>query len=111
VNYTDPTGLFWFRQSWQTDFVVGREDSKLVSPGDAISRFIENYVPAGRTFGDLHDGFVGFTSPRGSAPWRDWLTNIPSMIPMYPIALGTEVLRTLGILSQPTPKEKLSPCK
>ncbi|GEM_PF-634544 len=110
VNYTDPTGLYWFRQSWQTDFVVGRARS-LVEPGGAISRFIEDYVPAGRTFGDLHDGFVDFTAPEGSASWRDGLTNIPSMIPMYAIALGTEVLRTLGILSQPTPREKSTPCK
>jgi len=110
INYTDPTGLFWFRQSWQTDFVVGRARS-LVEPGGAISRFIEDYVPAGRTFGDLHDGFVDFTAPDGSESWRDWLTNIPSMIPVYGIALGTEVLRTLGILSQPTPKEKSTPCK
>ncbi len=110
VNRVDPTGLYWFRQSWQTDFVVGRARS-LIEPGGAISRFIEDYVPAGRTFGDLHDGFVDFTAPEGSASWRDWLTNIPSMGIMYDIALGTEVLRTLGILSQPTPKEKSTPCK
>ena len=110
VTGIDPSGLYWFRQDWQTDFVVGREESKLVRPGGAISRFIEDYVPAGRTFGDLHDGFVGFTAPEGSAAWRDWLTNIPSMIPMYAIAIGTEVLRTVGIIDQPKPTPPVAPC-
>jgi len=109
VNGIDPSGLFWFRQDWQTDFVVGRARS-LVEPGGAISRFIEDYVPAGRTFGDLHDGFVGFTAPDGSAAWRDWLTNFPSMIPMYAIAIGTEVLRTFGILDQPKPTPPVASC-
>ncbi len=102
VNLIDPLGLYWFRQPWQTEFVVGRARS-LVEPGGAISRFIEDYVPAGRTFGDLHDAFVGFAAPEGSAAWRDWLSNIPSMIPMYVMAVGTEVLRTLGIIDQPKP--------
>ena len=110
MNYTDPTGLFWFRQSWQTDFVVGREKTP-IPPGGAISRFIEDYVPAGRTFGDLHDGFVDITAPEGSASWRDWLTNIPSMIPMYEGALVKELLRTLGILEQPTPPAQPTQCK
>jgi RHS repeat-associated protein len=97
VNFVDPLGLYWFRQSWQTDFVVGRERS-LVEPGDPISRFIEDYVPAGRTFGERHDSFVDAAT---SAGIPDWLANIPLMIPTYGGALGKEVLRTLGILDQP----------
>ncbi|MDE2179976.1 MAG: RHS repeat-associated core domain-containing protein [candidate division NC10 bacterium] len=97
ANRMDPLGLYWFRQSWQTDFVVGRERS-LVEPGDPISRFIEDYVPAGRTFGEAHDRFVE-AATRGGIP--DWMANIPSMIPTYVGALGKEVLRTLGILDQP----------
>lgn len=31
TNRNDPLGLYWFRQLWQTEFVVGREESKLVS--------------------------------------------------------------------------------
>lgn len=95
----DPSGLFWFRQDWQTDFVVGRARS-LVEPGGRISRFIEDYVPAGRTFGDLHDAFVDAATTVG-VPFA--LANIPSMVPMYAVALVTEVLRTLGIIDQPTP--------
>src|SRR5574337_1435992 len=97
INRVDPLGLYWFRQSWQTDFVVGRERS-LVEPGDTISRFIEDYVPAGRTFGETHDAFVD-AATRAGIP--DPLANIPSMIPTYGGALGKEVLRTMGILEQP----------
>ena len=57
-------------------------------------------MPAGRTFGDLHDAFVDAATGVGIP---DALANIPSMIPMYTVALGTEALRTLGILNQPTP--------
>jgi RHS repeat-associated protein len=97
VNWIDPLGLYWFRQPWQTDFVVGREKTP-VPPGGPVSQFIEDYVPAGRTFGEMHDTFVNAAT---SAGIPDWLANIPSMIPMYGIALGTEVLRSLGILEQP----------
>jgi hypothetical protein len=105
VNWTDPTGLYWFRQSWQTDFVVGRARSP-VEPGDPVSRFIEDYVPAGRTFGDLHDSFVASAEAAGM-PF--WLVNIPSMIPMYGVAVITEVLRTVGILKQPEPPAQTQP--
>jgi len=109
MNRVDPSGLYWFRQSWQTDFVVGREgEHSLVVPGDQTSRFIEDYVPAGRTFGEIHDSFVNAAVGAGVP---DIIANIPSMIPMFAIALGTEVLRTLGILDQPTPEVKSTPCK
>lgn len=113
VNRVDPSGLFWFRQDWQTDFVVGR-DRTPVPPGGAISRFIEDRVPAGRTFGDLHDGFVDAATSVGIP---DAVVNIPSMIPMYAVAIGTEALRTLGIFNQPTPvaqpttTRQPAPCK
>ena len=99
VNRVDPTGLYWFRQAWQTDYVVGSDQSKLIQPGDPVSRLIENYVPAGRTLGDMHDHFVDAAVSIG-VPF--WLANIPTMIPVYAVAVGTEVLRTFGIVDQPT---------
>ena len=65
-----------------------------------VSRFIEDYVPAGRTFGEMHDSFVNAATGAGIP---DWLANIPSMTPTYAAAVGKEMLRTLGILDQPTP--------
>jgi RHS repeat-associated protein len=102
VNWTDPLGLYWFRQPWQTKFVVGRENSSVV-PGDKISRFIENYVPAGRTFGESHDIFVDAATIAGV---QDWLVNIPSMVPIYGTALTIEMLRTMGYVDQPNPCKK-----
>lgn len=57
LNNTDPMGLYWFRQDWQTDYLVGRVNSP-IEPGDPVSRLIENYVPAGRTLAELHDPLV-----------------------------------------------------
>lgn len=63
--------------------------------------FIENHVPAGYTFGELHDAFVGATEI--GVGLVDWPVNILSMFAVYPVALATEVLRTVGILDQPSP--------
>jgi hypothetical protein len=65
-------------------------------------------VPAGYTFGEIHDNFVGSAT---SAGLPDWLVNIPSMISMYKKAVIVEVLRNLGIIEQPTPARQLTPCK
>ena len=105
LNAVDPSGLYWFRQPWQTQFVVGRPDT-LVEEGGPVSRFIENHVPAGRTFGEMHDRFVDVATKSGIP---DWLANIPSMIPAYGAAVGKEVLRSLGILEQPTPAPQPTP--
>jgi len=99
VMGVDPSGLYWFRQDWQTDFVVGREKTP-IPPGGTVSRIIEDNVPAGRTFGELHDSFVGAATNAG---FPDWLVNIPSMGLMYQIAIEVEVLRSVGIIEQPTP--------
>ncbi|MFZ5564795.1 MAG: RHS repeat domain-containing protein, partial [Thermodesulfobacteriota bacterium] len=107
VNLVDPWGLYWFRQDWQTDFVVGREKTP-VPPGGPISQFIEDYVPAGRTFGEMHDAFVDIAT---SAGLPDWLINIPSMSFIYDKAIIVETLRTLDILDQPIPPEQVMPCK
>ena len=99
INRVDPLGLYWFRQSWQTPGVVGRRDTP-VPPRGPVSEFIEQYVPAGYTFGEMHDSFVDAAT---SAGIPDWPANIPLMIPTYGGALGKEVLRTLGILEQSIP--------
>ncbi len=99
VNFTDPSGLYWFRQSWQPAGVVGRDNTP-VQPGGPVSEFIEQHVAAGYTFGEMHDGFVDAAK---AAQITDWLANIPTMIPVYAVAVATEVLRALGIVDQPTP--------
>lgn len=97
INRKDPTGLYWFRQPWQTEYVVGRVDS-FIEPGKWVSRLIGDYVPAGRTFGETHDGLVDALHA-GGVP--ELLANVPSMIPAFFMAPGIEVLRTFGILDQP----------
>lgn len=72
------------------------------------SRFIENYVPAGRTLGELHDPLVDAAK---AAEIPDWLANVPTMIPTYIVAVATEVLRTFGILDQPAQPTQLTPRK
>ncbi|MGB4924235.1 MAG: hypothetical protein WBO98_08645 [Candidatus Nitrotoga sp.] len=60
-------GLYWYRQPWQTNFVVGRDaENNLIVPGDPVSRFIEDYVPAGCTFGEMHDSFVNVATSKRS---------------------------------------------
>jgi hypothetical protein len=93
----DPLGLYWFRQPWQKPGVVGRSGTP-VPPEGLVSEFIEQYVPAGYTFGEMHDAFVDAAT---SAGIPDWLANYLSMLPTYEVALVKEVLRTLGILEQP----------
>ena len=107
VNLWDPLGLYWFRQPWQEPGVIGR-DNTMVPPGGPISECIEQYVPAGYTFGQLHDAFVGAATGAG---FPDWLVNIPSMPSAYRQALITEVLRSLGILEQPSPLNESTTCE
>lgn len=99
IDFTDPTGLYWFRQPWQEPGVVGRRDTP-VPPRGLVSEFIEQYVPAGYTFGEMHDGFVDVATKDGIT---DALANTPSMFPMYMLAIRAEVFRTLGISEQPEP--------
>ena len=55
-------------------------------------------MPAGYTFGVMHDNFVDAAVGAGIP---DWLANIPTMIPVFAASVVTEVLRTLGIIEQP----------
>lgn len=107
MSRTDPTGLYWFRQPWQTPGTIGRPGT-LVPPGGAVSEFIERYVPAGYTFGETHDAFVDFSTGHGIP---DWLANIPSMLYVLAVSVEIEWLRTWGILDQPTPSAQPTQCK
>nr|WP_320190299.1 RHS repeat-associated core domain-containing protein [uncultured Desulfobacter sp.] len=110
VNLIDPLGLFWFRQDWQKPGQVGRPDT-IVPPGGIISETIEKHLPAGYTFGQIHDLFVGFTRDILGAP--DELVNIPSMIPMMHMAVWIEFARSQGVFDQPKPQslKQENPCK
>jgi RHS repeat-associated protein len=87
IDHIDSLGLDWFRP--QSDkYVVGRENSGLVEPGKGLGKFIDDYVPAGHTFGMLHDALVDIGHDTGLP---DWLINIPTMPGMYFLAVGTEL--------------------
>jgi RHS repeat-associated protein len=105
LSRSDPSGLFWFRQGWQTPGFVGRPGT-LVEPGGAVSTLIEMRVPAGYTFGGMHDSFVDMATQAGVP---DLLANVPSMPFVYVAAFFTEILRSLGIIDQPEPGS--APCK
>ena len=85
--------------------MVGRPGTP-VPPGGSVSNFVERGVPAGYTFGAMHDAFVDQVTNAG---WPDLLVNIPSMPFVYGAAVLTEILRSLGILEQPRPESV--PCK
>ncbi len=107
VNLIDSSGMYWYRQSWQESGVVGRPGTP-VPPGGTISEFVEQSVPAGYTFGQLHDAFVGVATEAGVP---DSMINIPSMLPVFQVAQSVELLRSLGILDQPQPPIELKICK
>jgi RHS repeat-associated protein len=100
VSRVDPDGLYWFRQDWQPPGVVGRPGT-LVPPDGSVSNLVERGVPAGYTFGEMHDAFVDRAT---NALLPDVLVNVPSMPFVYGAAVLTEILRSLGILQQPKPE-------
>lgn len=82
ISRIDPYGLDWFK-SWSdqsTPYAVGRDDNFFVSPGGLISKAIEHCVPAGRTFGQIHDAKVDDLRSQGVP---DWKANIPTMPEAY----------------------------
>jgi len=100
LKFIDPLGLYWYRQDWQSPGVVGRPNT-FVEPGGVISEAFEKYVPAGYTFGQLHDAYVDAATKAGSP---DWKVNIPSLYPAWVAAQIIETLRSLGVLEQPQPQ-------
>jgi len=99
VDRVDPSGLDWFRSKSETgEYAVGRRGDPLVPTGGTISRFIENWLPAGRTFGLMHDEWVGYVSE--DMGLSDPVFNIPSMPGLYIHAVGHEATRSLKEISQ-----------
>jgi RHS repeat-associated protein len=94
----DPIGLDWYRPSNSTqDFVVGRRGHPIVPPGGVISRTIEQCVPAGRTFGQIHDARVEQLVNQGVPDWR---ANIPTMPGAYRDAVVQETSISLQKLDK-----------
>jgi len=75
------------------DPVVGRVGVKGFEPGKGITGFIDDNVPAGHTFGTLHDAFFDAVKI-GFAP-LDWASNILSMPPAYVVAIGVETVNSV----------------
>ena len=61
-----------------------------------MSKFIENKIPAGYSFGANHDGLVGAATGIGLP---DWLVNIPSMPFVYIYSVGAELINTPAYIS------------
>jgi RHS repeat-associated protein len=99
VNFVDPLGLDWFRPKSDI-YVVGRMGNSFVAPGKGIGKFIDDYVPAGHTFGSLHDALVDMGLEAGLP---DWLINIPTMPGVYVLAVGTEIDNSLYEIFQKEP--------
>lgn len=93
LKYSDPKGLDWYRSANSTEkYVVGRDGNLFVPPGGTVSRFIEQCVPAGRTFGEIHDARVDELTSKGVPDWR---ANIPSMPGAYTDAVHKESLNSI----------------
>jgi RHS repeat-associated protein len=93
LSLVDPLGLDWYRsQNSSQTYVVGRDKSLIVEPGGIVSRFIEQCVPAGRTFGEIHDARVDELTSKGVPDWR---ANIPTMPGAYADAVRQEMGNSL----------------
>jgi hypothetical protein len=98
ISRSDPEGLDWYRpQNYSQPYFVGREGHPLVPPGGLISKFIEECVPAGRTFGEIHDARVNQLVSSGVPDWR---ANIPTMPGAYLDAVKREMENSLLKLDQ-----------
>jgi RHS repeat-associated protein len=95
------TGPTWFKPD-NHQFVVGRLGHPLVwdgRDGPGIGSFMDEYLPAGHTFGANHDRFVDYAIDDIGAP--DVLVNFPSMVIMYPAAIVQEAINTpVGIANR-----------
>ena len=87
-------GAGWLRPEGHK-YVVGRDGHPIVWSGEqspGIGSFIDDYLPAGHTFGTNHDAFVGLMVDQYGLP--DLLINIPSMGPIYIFSVGQELVNT-----------------
>ena len=99
ISRVDPDGLDWFR-AWRdqsTPYAVGRDGHPVVPPGGLISKGIEHCVPAGRTFGQIHDAKVDELRARGVPDWR---ANIPTMPGAYLQAVRQESFNSFQALER-----------
>ena len=97
ATYIDPLGLDWFRPAGDP-YYAGREGT-IVGPGPTgIGRYIDDYVPAGHTFAQMHDNLVDRATAAGLP---DWLVNIPTMVRVYEYAVLKEVRRSITRLISP----------
>lgn len=67
--------------------MVGRDGHRFVPTGGVVSKVIEHCVPAGRTFGQMHDAKVDQLRMNGVPDWR---ANIPTMPGAYVQAVKQE---------------------
>ncbi len=86
INWLDYRGLDRYPSS-DAPPVVGRSGT-IVPPGGTISHFIEHHVGSGYTFGQMHDSLVDKLEQCGIP---DPLANIPTMIPTYLWAIGSDL--------------------
>lgn len=89
IDKVDPLGQDWFRPWSDTtsEYVVGRNGHPVVYPGGGISKAIEHCVPAGRTFGLVHDAKVDELRAQGVSDLR---ANVPTMPAAYVEAFKKE---------------------
>jgi len=93
-NYIDPLGLDWFRPPGDP-YAAGREGT-IVEPGpNGIGKYIDDYVPAGHTFAQMHDALVDKGTGAGLP---DWLVNIPTIALVYGSAVYKEAQRSIADL-------------
>jgi RHS repeat-associated protein len=90
----DIYGLDWFRPD-NHEYTVGRKGNDYVYPGGGVGGFIDNHVPAGHTFGAMHDSAVGNMRSNGIP---DWIANVPSMPGIYMAAVLREIVNSVGKL-------------
>jgi len=84
----------WLRPDGH-NYVVGRDTNLLFYSGKkglGIGSIIDDYFPAGHTFGTNHDAFVDLMVEDYGL--SDTAVNIPSMIPVYIYSLGQEIINT-----------------
>ncbi len=98
TGWTDPSGLNGdlFGAGPGDDPLanpVGRTGSVIVERGGFISTVIQEYVPGGYTFGQIHDQLVGDLTGAGVP---DLFANVPSMPLPYAWALSYELVGVLG---------------
>ncbi|UUO22965.1 RHS repeat-associated core domain-containing protein [Colwellia sp. M166] len=98
----DPYGLDWFKPS-NHPYSVGRKGATGFEPGKGITGFIDNYIPAGHTFGHRHDSMVGYMEKNWTAlpEWSiDYILNPITMPLAYPLAVFEETTISIEKLLQ-----------